>query len=39
MGYSYQKSKLGDLLIEAGIITADQLQSALDYQRAHGGHF
>lgn len=32
------KLKLGDLLVREGLITAQQLQSALDHQRRHPGH-
>ncbi len=34
---SRRKRRLGDLLIEAGLINAEQLDQALTYQKNHGG--
>src|SRR5437660_9670012 len=36
--YKMQRmARLGELLVQAGAITADQLQFALRYQKQHGG--
>ena len=32
-----RKRRLGDMMIEAGLINADQLNQALIYQKTHGG--
>ena len=36
-GSSLRKLKLGDLLVNTGYVTAEQLKNALNYQKEHGG--
>lgn len=33
----YRRDRLGDLLVREGVVTAEQLAEALEYQKSHGG--